>query len=125
MSEFPYAETQLTSAAAHGQLEKIQQLLDYGTNVNCSEGDPLIEAAENGQLETVKLLLNCNADPTLTGSMGCGKAADYALNFNHPMIYALLDPEGARAKAEERTAAAFDPEQRPETQSHNGSRGRE
>ncbi|KAI5963673.1 uncharacterized protein KGF55_002553 [Candida pseudojiufengensis] len=63
--------TCLHEAALEGHSEIVQYLIDHGANVNAKAdeaGDsetPLIDAAENKHLETVKILLKNNADPTI------------------------------------------------------------
>ncbi|KAI5951143.1 hypothetical protein KGF54_004217 [Candida jiufengensis] len=63
--------TCLHEAALEGHSEIVQYLIDHGANVNAKAdeaGDsetPLIDAAENKHLETVKVLLKNDADPTI------------------------------------------------------------
>ncbi|KAG5421228.1 hypothetical protein I9W82_000318 [Candida metapsilosis] len=63
--------TCLHEAALEGHNEIVQLLIDHGANVNAKAdeaGDcetPLIDAAENMHLETVKILLKNHADPTI------------------------------------------------------------
>ena len=58
---------------------------------------PLIEAARNGHLGVVELLLEAGADASVRNKFG-QSAADFALEKGHLMLFARLDPEGARAR---------------------------
>lgn len=61
----PVADAAMLDAAAKGNNERVQELLDKGVSVNMQGGDhntPIMEAAYAGHLDTVKLLLNHGAD---------------------------------------------------------------
>lgn len=59
---------------------------------------PLIEAARNGHLNIIELLLEAGADVTVRNKFG-QSAADFALEKGHLMTYARLDPVGAMAQS--------------------------
>ena len=60
---------------------------------------PLIEAARNGHMNVVDLLLEKGADRDVRNKFGqC--AADFAVEKGHWMVYARLDPVGAMVKSE-------------------------
>lgn len=65
-------------AACQGDLKKIRQLVeldkvDVNASGNLGWGDPpLFGAAQHGQVEALKLLLNLGADPSGKGTMGWG-----------------------------------------------------
>ena len=58
---------------------------------------PLTIAAANDHIDTVRLLLAAKADASVRDENGLTPAS-YALERNEPILFALLDPAGARAK---------------------------
>jgi ankyrin repeat protein len=63
----------LHSAVARRNMEITRLLLAAGAEVNAIQADdfsPLLEAAQNGQLEMVKLLIEYGADPQQTNKDG-------------------------------------------------------
>lgn len=87
----------LVEAAASGDIEGIDGLLQAGANVNCAvsgDGSPLIVSARNGRLATVQLLLDRGADPNLMVP-GDGNPLIMAAREGHTEIVAFLLDRGA------------------------------
>ena len=94
-------------AAERGHTRVVELLLASNADVNArcdgrgrslQEGRrPITIAATNNHLGTVKVLLAAKADPDVTDENGITPAS-YALERNEPILYALLDPDGARVK---------------------------
>ena len=75
----------LHSAAAACSVVIARLLLERGAPVNAPQGGgftPLMEAALNGQMELIELLLSSGADPTLRDGDG-QSAADHARSRGH------------------------------------------
>ena len=91
--------TALLRAASGGHPAVLKVLIAAGANVNFRttlEGDTaLMQAAISGQTECVRILLSAGADPTLRDHRpAAGKTArEWAIQFNHPDIAALLPPK--------------------------------
>jgi ankyrin repeat protein len=91
--------TALMPAASMGHIQVLKVLLEAGADINFQtvlEGDTaLINAARSGHADCVRLLLQAGADPTLrdhrdkSGTPG-RTALDWAIDFHHPEIAALL-----------------------------------
>ena len=90
-----YGYTPLHMAATRGNLEIVKELVMAGANVNAqgkeSRMTPLHFATQNGHAAIVMFLVGqAGADKTLTHF--CHEtAADFALRYNKPEIYAYLD----------------------------------
>lgn len=87
----------LVEAAASGDIESINVLLNAGANINCAlsgDGSPLIVAARNGRLATVHLLLDRGADPNLMVP-GDGNPLIMAAREGHVELVTLLLDRGA------------------------------
>jgi len=86
----------LHSAAASRSVPIARLLLDRGAPVNARQGDgehgftPLMEAAYNGQLEMVDLLVTRGADRSLRDRDG-NRAADHARARSHAALAERLD----------------------------------
>jgi ankyrin repeat protein len=91
--------TALMRAASSGHVQVLKALLDAGADVNVRtvlEGETaLIDAARSGQTESVAILLRAGADPTVRDHRpNSGKnALDWANEFHHPEIVAMLQPK--------------------------------
>lgn len=88
----------LPKAAAQGNLELVQQLLDAGADVNNSDvwgHTPLISACWSGHKEIVQILLERGADPNATTPRGL-PAIHFADKVGHPEIVELLKAAGAK-----------------------------
>lgn len=102
-----HAATPLLMAVFRGQRDAVRMLLSLGANPNVrgDEGDsPLRWCAEQGDLETAKLLLEHGAHKTIDdsgGACGCTALGRAAMGLNLPMIDLLLaagaDPEARDA----------------------------
>ena len=89
-------------AAERGHVDTVGLLLAARANANiiCRSPmgrTPLTIAACNNHIATVKVLLDAGADADARDENGV-RPADYALERNEPILYALLDPAGAKAK---------------------------
>ena len=84
----------LQIAALNGNAEVVTILIDHGCQIDCANGDkdtPLIDAAENGHLEVIKLLLAAGVDPlrqNLKGQQALDVVTDE--NEDSPGIRAAL-----------------------------------
>ena len=54
-----------------------------------------MRAAEKGQTEIAKILIDNKADPKLTNDRGM-RAADFAKARGHAAVFGILDPEAAK-----------------------------
>jgi hypothetical protein len=90
----------LRNACFYGRVEEVKQLLDYGSNVNAARGDngatALIQAAQNGHLDVVELLLENGASVDHTNCNGTS-ALFLAAQNGIPEIVQLLLEKGATA----------------------------
>jgi ankyrin repeat protein len=90
----PYRGTPLTWAAANGRVEAVRRLVELGADVNGrgtfggpshGQGVPALHvAAQAGQEETVDLLLQLGADPTIRDELYQGDAAGWAAHGCRP-----------------------------------------
>lgn len=86
--------------AAFGKPEMVKILLAYGANPNLKRTRPsvdwigdtaLITAVQHGRAESVKLLLNASADPSVLSNEG-KSIFQYAQERGNPKILAILKP---------------------------------
>jgi ankyrin repeat protein len=87
----------LSNAAAQGDLELVQQLLEAGADVNNTDSwghTPLISACWAGHKKIVQVLLDHGADVTTTTPRGW-TALRFATKLSHPEIEELLKAAGA------------------------------
>jgi hypothetical protein len=94
--------TALHYAAAAGNNEIVQTLLDRGADINARSPNlttPLMIAAYEGYFPTVQLLLERGADVTLKNETGLN-AADYAKRFDRKDIIELVDRYLKKAEQE-------------------------
>jgi len=96
----------VSEAARHGDVAKLQALLEAGADPN-QRGDhgsrPLIEAVSAGQLKTVRALIAAGANPNLTSSGGRTPLIEAAIH-GRTQIAALLISAGADLNIAERGA---------------------
>ncbi|UCE64809.1 MAG: ankyrin repeat domain-containing protein [Nitrospirota bacterium] len=88
----------LSSAAAQGDLELVQQLLEEGADVNGTDAwghTPLMSASWAGHKEIVQVLLKRGADVNATTRLDW-TALRFAEKLSHPEIVALLKAAGAK-----------------------------
>lgn len=79
-------EAEMLEAAGKGNTARVRELLDSGVKVNMRGPDrntPLMEAAYGGYVDTVKLLLERGADPTVKKRDG---ATAWALTSNSQVL---------------------------------------
>ena len=102
----------LELSAERGHSEVVELLLAAQADPNCKSGRftvagidpdayrrPLTIAATNDHISTVRLLLAAKADANVRDENGLTPAS-YALERNEPILFALLDPAGARGCAQ-------------------------
>ena len=107
-----YGRTPLMIACRHCSRtpEMAQLLLDHHADANLAQTQaayvwdtPLSLTARNGSLDVAMALCEHGADKSVLIS-GCleepATAAQIALAFKHPRIFAFLDPDGARREAQ-------------------------
>ncbi len=90
-------EGDLSHAAAQGDLELVQRLLEAGADVNGTDAwghTPLLSACWAGHKEIVQVLLERGADPTATTPRGW-TGIRFANRVGHPEIVDLLKAAGA------------------------------
>ena len=96
--------TAMMMAAIKGNTELVGYLHENGAEVNAqsnSGGTALMCAAMNGKTATAKFLIEeLKADKTLKDKNG-KTAADWAMQQNHPITFAAIDPAAAAKKGEE------------------------
>lgn len=81
----------LASAASANRHAAIQLMIDLGFDVNAMRhSTPLHEAAWNGHLEMVKLLLKLGANPALRDRSHQATPADWAAHNHRPEVAAFL-----------------------------------
>ena len=98
----------LVEAASKGNNQAVSELISKGTPVNGIDQyghSALTEASWNGLTETVKLLLDKGADPTVQKSDG-ETALSLAASRKHPAIVDLLNQANAKRAASTPTPAA-------------------
>ena len=90
-------ESALMRFAGNGATALVELLVKRGADVNATDdrSTSLMKAALQGQMSTVQALLELNAIVGVTDGEG-RTAADHAREGDHPMTYALLNPEGAK-----------------------------
>ena len=89
------------SAAANGDLEKVKNLIDKGTDVNAQDKDwatPLHRAAENGHREVAELLIAAGANVNAK-TRTAWTPLHYALSEGHEDVAELLIAKGAEMNA--------------------------
>lgn len=94
----------LSNAAAQGDLELVQKLLEGGADVNNTDvwgHTPLISACWGGHKEIVQVLLAHGADVNET-TPGGKTAVHFAKKVGHPEIVELLIAAGAEEQEEEK-----------------------
>jgi ankyrin repeat protein len=112
----PYIDPSLDiwSAAKKGLLDKVQELVAAGQNINAptrGRVTPLHEAADAGQLAIVQWLLANGADPNAKTIANPGDAGSYtplhlAVRTGHiDVVKLLLDHSGINAKMSDGTTA--------------------
>ena len=97
--------TALIYAVRLNWLDKVQELIAEGANVNLADNEgvtPLMIAAEKGNIEILQLLLNAGADVTAVDNAG-RFAIDWAQGENEDAIKAILE-----AKFEEKQREILD-----------------
>ncbi|MEW6351608.1 MAG: ankyrin repeat domain-containing protein [Thermodesulfobacteriota bacterium] len=93
------AESDLWVAALTGDTQELQRFIDAGADVNARDGQgwtPLMNAAQKGHVEAVKLLLDKGANPVVER---CGRSAavEADVSGGNPEIVALLVNKGLGA----------------------------
>jgi ankyrin repeat protein len=86
-------------AAIGNHVDAIRFLVAHGANVNAANltgFTPLHHAAENGQAEAAKVLLELGADRRVQNGVG-ETAADVARRTSHPEVVAVLETVTNRA----------------------------
>ncbi len=82
----------LMLAAAHGDLVRARELIDYGVDVNAKSNigtTALMYAARNNKMEVLKMLLEAGANPNIK-SHGGRTALDYAVQHASDDIQDIL-----------------------------------
>ena len=94
--------TCLHIASRHGHMPLMRSLIEYGAPVNTvhfSNDSPIIDAAVNGKIDAVRLLLDHGADVDLVKSesedIGYGTALSCACAYNYVEVAELLLDHGA------------------------------
>jgi ankyrin repeat protein len=96
----PYRGTALTWAAVNGHVAMVQRLIGLGAEVDRlgtfggpthGAGVPAINvAAQAGQIDAVRALLDAGADPTIRDAIHGGMADGWAEFGGHPKVAALI-----------------------------------
>lgn len=86
----------LTEAGSSGNLELVKLLLECGGDPTARENNALTSAARNGHLDVVKFLLECGGDPTAKGNQAIINASENG----HLEVVKLLLECGANATAQ-------------------------
>jgi ankyrin repeat protein len=84
-------EEELAEAASNGDIATVRRLLDQGVDVQCFENRPLIWAAEGGQTEVVELLLDRGADIHIMNDL----PLQFAIKYDHLETVRLLVDRGS------------------------------
>ncbi len=90
--------TELMVAAANGDANRVQQLIEAGADVNArsnSGATALIYSARNNHLTTAKALFSAGADVNATSTKG-STALSIAIRWNHSELIAYLVQHGAK-----------------------------
>jgi ankyrin repeat protein len=87
---------ELINAAKNGDLENVKVLLENGADVHAENDDALLWASSNGHVEVVKLLLENGADPHAKNDA----ALRWASEYGRVEIVKLLLENGANPHAE-------------------------
>jgi len=96
------ANDTLMEAARTGNVAQIGAALDAGANVDTRgryDVTPLITAAMNGHLDTVRLLVSRGANVNLQDSFYGARAIDMALSNGHTAVATLLLERGSEGAA--------------------------
>ena len=81
----------MSTAAARGDINYIEHLVDFGLNPNSNDDDPLIWAVENGQYEAAKhLMYKYGADPNAKGLKHVSDVASHLAYVNLDFLKHLL-----------------------------------
>ena len=92
---------EIMACAAAGKLSRIQELVQYGGNVNTASvkgGTPLMFATRNNHVSVVEYLLSVGADQHRKTEKG-RTALDIARSFSHSEIVAALEKDAASKRA--------------------------
>ena len=87
-------ETAIMLASYQGQTEMVKQFYIKGAEINHSGWNPLLYAASGGHVDTIRLLLNAEADMNATSDNGT-TALMMAVRGNHLDAVALLLHNGS------------------------------
>lgn len=99
--EVGFRPSPLCAAIASGDVSRSTQLVEQGEDVNASHGCALLAAAQRGQLELVRLMLERKADPNqrvpeeLIVIMGASTPLQAAVISRKPQMVQLLLEGGA------------------------------
>ena len=96
--------TAMIAAATNGNTELVGYLHENGAEVNAQSygWTALMSAAQKGKTATAKFLIEeLKADKTLKDKISEWTAADFAMEYNHPITFAAIDPAAAAKKGEE------------------------
>lgn len=101
-------------SAWNDRVEATKLLLGYGIPISCTRGDdgytPLIGASRNGCADTVKLLLERGADPSLCTTDGCQPLTLAALRGHVDIVKQLVNhSQPAKAKINDAGDFGFTP----------------
>jgi hypothetical protein len=92
-------DVKLFNAAQAGNIQKVEDLLANGADINVRLGEdqwtPLMTASREGKLEAVELLLAEGADPNIRDTRFNKNAYHWALQYGHKEIAKLLLDNGA------------------------------
>ena len=96
-----YSSLALCAQRGYGDIASALLAAKADVNIRTADSDTaLMLSAKNGHMRVVRALLKAQVD--LSALSAAGKtAADTALRSGRPLIYALLDPDGAKAKGAE------------------------